>query len=233
MPEAGEYITYTLGDRASYSTKLEGLSAICLNEAGDGLYVAEDNGRVYEFGFDGSLKNTFSFPSPNDAHDWEGITRAADGSIYLCEERDREVYTLSTDHKSVALVSKGPEETGTEINQGYEGIAAGNGVLYIANQSKPKRVYSYSLKGGTWVTAFDCDWATSLSDLYFDSEDGTLWLTDAKTQKLTQMSGKGTVLKEYDISFINKPEGFCKVPSRKEFWFVCDKTSALYKVSYK
>ena len=60
-------------------------------------------------------------------------------------------------------------------------------------------------------------------------------LNDAETQLVDdeiQMSGKGTVLKEYDISFINKPEGFCKVPSRKEFWFVCDKTNKIYKVSY-
>ena len=231
--EPGDVKVYTLGTPASYSTKLEGLSAICLNEAGDGLLVAEDNGHVYEFGFDGNLKNTCSFPSPNDAHDWEGITRAADGTIYLCEERLREVYKLNADHKGVTLVSKGPIEDGSEENQGYEGIAAGDGVLYIANQSKPFRIYSYTLKSGKWNNAFDVTGAQSLSDLFYDSEDGTLWITDAKTQLLTQINKSGTVLHDYDISFIKKPEGFCKVPGRKEFWFVCDKTSALYKVSYQ
>ena len=231
--ETDDVKTYTLGTPTSFSTKLEGLSAICLNEAEDGLLVAEDNGHVYEFGFDGSLKNTFSFPSPNDAHDWEGITRAADGTIYLCEERLREVYKLNADHKGVTLVSKGPIEDGSEENQGYEGIAAANDILYIANQSKPFRIYSYSLKSGKWNSVFDVSGAQSLSDLFYDSEDGTLWITDAKTQQLTQINAKGTVLNDYDISFVKKPEGFCKVPGRSEFWFVCDKTSALYKVTYK
>lgn len=224
--------TYTLGAPADYSTKLEGLSAICLNEAGDGLLVAEDNGHVYEFGLDGQLKNTCSFAKPDDAHDWEGITKAPDGSIYLSEERTREIYKLSADHKSVTLVSKGPEEAGSEENQGYEGIAAGNGILYVANQSKPKRVYAYSIADKTWATAFDADWATSLSDIYYDSADGTLFITDAKTQKLTQVKTDGTKVQEYSISFVKKPEGFCKDAKNKTFWFICDSTSKLYSVTY-
>lgn len=224
--------TYTMGAPADYSTKLEGLSAICLNEAGDGLLVAEDNGHVYEFGLDGQLKNTCSFAKPDDAHDWEGITKAPDGSIYLSEERTREIYKLSADHKSVSLVSKGPEEAGSEENQGYEGIAAGNGVLYVANQSKPKRVYAYSIADKTWATAFDADWATSLSDIYYDSADGTLFITDAKTQKLTQVKTDGTKVQEYNISFVKKPEGFCKDAKNKTFWFICDSTSKLYSVTY-
>ena len=232
----GETGTYVMGSPVEFSTKFEGLSAICLNEAGDGVYVAEDNGHIYEFTLEGVLKNTFSFPAPNDAHDWEGITRAKDGSIYLCEERAREVYKLSADHTDVTLVSKGPVEAGSEENQGYEGIAAGGGILYVANQSKPFRVYRYTVSGNTWDTAFDApsDWAVqSFSDIFYDEEDGTLWITDAKTQKLTQLSAKGTVHKEYDISFVKKPEGFCKDAARKQFWFICDKTSKLFRVSYK
>ena len=233
----GETGTYVMGSPVEFSTKLEGLSAICLNEAGDGVYVAEDNGHIYEFTLEGVLKNTFSFPAPNDAHDWEGITRAKDGSIYLCEEKAREVYKLSADHTDVTLVSKGPVEAGSDgNNQGYEGIAAGGGILYVANQSKPFRVYRYTVSSKTWDTAFDAPsgWAVqSFSDIFYDEDDGTLWITDAKTQKLTQLSAKGTVLKEYDISFVKKPEGFCKDAARKQFWFVCDKTSKLFRVSYK
>ena len=234
-PSAGTN-TYVLDSPTEYPTKLEGLSAICLNEAGDGVYVAEDNGHIYEFTLEGVLKNTFSFPAPHDAHDWEGITRAKDGSIYLCEERLREVYKLSADHTAVTLVSKGPVEDGSEENQGYEGIAAGSGVLYVANQSKPFRVYSYTLGSGAWETAFDAgqDWAVqSFSDIFYDEEDNTLWITDAKTQKLTQLSTKGAVIRDYDISFVKKPEGFCKDAARKQFWFICDKTSKLFRVSYK
>ena len=228
-----ETTVYTLGTPTSFSTKLEGLSAICLNKAGDGLLVAEDNGHVYEFGFDGALKATYSFPSPNDSHDWEGITRAADGTIYLSEERERGVYIFNAEQKSVTLVSIGPKEDGYDENQGFEGIAAADGILYVANQSKPFRVYTYSLNGGQWGTAFDVTGFQSLSDIFYDTADKSLWITDAKTQTLTQMKTDGSVLHAYDISFVKKPEGFCNVPGRSEFWFVCDKTSALYKVTYK
>jgi uncharacterized protein YjiK len=215
-----------------YPTGLEGLSAICLNEAGDGLYVAEDNGHVYEFDLEGKLKNTFSFPAPDNAHDWEGITRASDGSIYLCEERAREVYKLSADHKSVTLIYKGKKESGGKDNQGFEGIAAGpDGILYVANQSLPKRVYTYNLGSKAWATAFDADWAESLSDIYYDNGDGTLWITDAKTQILTQVKTDGTVLKNISISFVKKPEGYCKDTAHNAYWFVCDETAKLQKVS--
>ena len=34
-------------------------------------------------------------------------------------------------------------------------------------------------------------------------------------------------------SFVKKPEGFCKDVTHKLFWFVCDKESKIYKVSYQ
>lgn len=236
-----DYVVYTLGKPTAYSTSsysLEGLSAICMNEAGNGLYIANDNGFVHEFGFDGTLKNTFTFPSPNNAQDWEGIARSTDGkTIYLSEERTREVYTLNADHAGVTLVSKGPREAESTDNQGYEGIAAGNGILYISNQSKPLRVYTYDLTAGTWGTAFNASWdAKSLSDIYYDNEDGTLWITDAKTLLLSHLKADGTVLHHYDLSSFNKdfkPEGFCKDPASHTMWFVCDQTSNIYKVSYQ
>ena len=230
-----DYKAYTLGTPSSFETKLEGLSAICLNETGDGLLVAEDNGHIYEFGLDGQYKNSHTVPNPDGRSkvDLEGITLSADGKLYVCEERYREVYLLGADHQTITLLSTGPKETGAKDNQGYEGIAAGNGVLYIANQSLPKRVYTYSLTTKEWATAFDAEWAESLSDLYYDKEDGTLWITDAKTQKLTHLKTNGTVLHTYDISFVDKPEGFCKDATHKKFWFVCDQTSRLYSVSYQ
>lgn len=229
-PPEPTVITYTLGTPVEYSTGVDGTSAICLNEAENGFLVAEDNGHILEFDFEGNKKATHDVSG-----DWEGIARAPDGSIYLCEERTREVYKLSADHKSVTLVSQGPNETeedGYVENQGYEGIAAGPGVLYVANQSGPKRVYVYTIATGKWETAFDAPWATSLSDIYYDVEDATLWITDAKTHLLTHLQTDGTVLQNLDISFVNKPEGFCKDTAHKLFWFVCDKKKKIHKVSY-
>ncbi len=238
-PVPADVTTYTLGTPTSYSTKLDGLSAVCMNEAGDGILIAQDNGNVLEFSLEGVLQKTNAMPNPDGRSkvDLEGITKASDGSIYLCEERFREVWKLSADHTGMTeVLPKGPnetDETGYEENQGYEGIAAGPGVLYVANQSGPKRVYKYTMATATWEKAFDATWATSLSDIYYDDEDGTLWITDAKTQKLTQLKTDGSKLQEISISFVKKPEGFCKDVTHKLFWFVCDKESKIYKVSYQ
>lgn len=231
-----EATIYTLGTPVSFNTGLDGLSAICLNETDDGLLVARDNGNVLEFGLDGTLRQTNAMPNPDerDKVDLEGITKASDGSIFLCEERFHEVWKLNANHKGMTLVSTGPTEPGNEANQGFEGVAAGpDGMLYVANQSKPFRVYSYSTKINKWETAFDVTWAESLSDIFYDEDDGTLWITDAKTQKLTQVKTDGTVLGNIDISFVKKPEGFCKDRTRKLFWFVCDKNKTIHKVSYQ
>lgn len=228
---------YKLGAQTSYETGLDGLSAICLNEAGNGLLVAQDNGNVLEYDFSGKLLKTNAMPNPDGRSkvDLEGIALSADGGIFLCEERLREVWKLSADHKSMTFLCYGPNETsetGYEENQGYEGIAAGPGVLYVANQSGPKRVYKYTMATGAWTTAFNADWATSLSDIFYDDEDGTLWITDGKTRMLTQVKTDGTRLQEIDISFVNKPEGFCKDKANQVFWFVCDKKKKIHKVSY-
>lgn len=238
-PVPADVTKYTLGTPTSYKTDFNGLSAICLNETGDGLLIAYDKGSVLEYDFSGNLVNNSVMPNPDGREkvDLEGITKASDGSIYLCEERFREVWKLSADHTGMTeVLPKGPNEsneTGYAENQGYEGIAAGPGVLYVANQSGPKRVYKYTIASATWEKAFDATWATSLSDIYYDDEDGTLWITDADTKKLTQLKTDGTKLQEINISFVKKPEGFCKDVTRKLFWFVCDKESKIYKVSYQ
>lgn len=236
-PAQGDIRVYTLGTPQSYDTNTDGLSAICLNEAGDALLIAQDGGDILEYNFDGTLRKKTTMPNPDGRSkvDLEGIARSVDKTaIYLCEERFREVYSLNADHQGFQLLSVGPIEDGHEDNQGYEGIAAGpDGILYVANQSKPLRVYTYKLSTQEWGTAFDAAWATSLSDIFYDAEDNSLWITDAKTQKLTQLSLSGTVLQNIDISFVSKPEGFCKDPERKLFWFVCDKTKKIFKVSYR
>lgn len=236
QPEEQQPVSYVLGTPVSYDTGIDGLSAICLSETGESLLVAQDNGSVLEFDFEGNLLSDNAMPNPDGRAkvDLEGITLSGDGSIYMCEERFREVWKLSADHKAITLISDaGPREDQNEDNQGYEGIAAGpDGILYVANQSKPFRVYTYSLVTGTWGTAFDVSGAKSLSDIFYDKDDGTLWITDAKTQKLTQFRPDGTLLQSMDISFVNKPEGFCKDSSLKLMWFVCDKTNKIYKVSY-
>ena len=222
---------YTLSGENSSATGLEGLSSICLNEKKDGFYIAQDRGLLYEAGLDGTVKGTVPFKS---SHDWEGVTvNPDDGTIYLCEEREWAIYKVNTDRKDVSLVDKISVEGGVS-NKGFEGITYGNGFLYVANQASPTRIYKYSIKEKKVVSTMDIGFAEYLSDIFFEESDGSLWITDSKKQRLTNIDAEsGETIAEFNISFVKKPEGFCLDKERKLFWFCCDKTGNLHSISYK
>ncbi len=222
---------YALSGEKSYATGLDGLSSICLNEKGDGFYIAQDGGLLYEAGLDGTVKGTVPFKS---SHDWEGVTvNPADGTIYLCEEREWAIYKVNADHKDVTLVGRISVEGGVS-NKGFEGITYGKGFLYVANQASPSRIYKYSIKEKKVVSTMDISFAEYLSDIFYEESDGSLWITDSKKQRLTNIDAEsGETIAEYNISFVKKPEGFCLDKERKMFWFCCDKTGNLHSISYK
>ena len=226
-----EETRYTLSDWKEYKTGIAaGLSAIVLNERGDGFYAAHDKGLVYEIGLDGTVKGTVPFES---SHDWEGITvDRTDGTVYLCDEREWAVYKLSPNHQELIPVTAITVEGGTE-NRGFEGIACGGGNLYLANQDAPKRIYVWSLSGKKVTATLDLDFPLYVSDIYYDDTDGTLWITDSKRQALTNIRQDGTVVEKYDISAVQKPEGFCMDRAHGRFWFTCDDTSKIHCVSFK
>ena len=223
-------VLYRLGTPVTYPTGIPGLSSICLNEKGDGFYAAYDKGKLYEIGLDGTVKGIVPFES---SHDWEGVTvDRSDGTVYLCEEREWAVYKLNKARNGVTLVAQIDVEGG-ENNRGFEGIASAPGILYLANQDKPRRIFVYSLSESKVISTMDISFAKYLSDIYYDNTDGSLWITDSKRRTLTNIKTDGTIIGEYDISFVAKPEGFCMNPVRKQFWFVCDQTGNIHSISYE
>ena len=105
--------------------------------------------------------------------------------------------------------------------------------MYLANQDAPKRIYVYSLSQGKVTSTLDISFAKYLSDVFYDPTSATLWITDSKSQALTNIKLDGTVIGTYDISFVTKPEGFCIDAKRKMFWFTCDQTGRLHSISYE
>ena len=225
-------VLYKMGNKEVFETGIVGLSAVCVNENGDGLYGALDDGLLYEIGLDGTVKGTVPFKSE---HDWEGVTvDRGTGTVYLSEEREWAVYKVNADKKGFTKVCAITVEGGTD-NRGFEGVAFGNGMLYLANQASPRRIYTWSLAEEKVVGTLDLDVSVAnfLSDIFYDERNGSLWITDSKKQQLTNMKTDGTVIGVYDISFVQKPEGFCIDIANKTFWFCCDTTGKLYKVSYE
>ena len=223
---------YILKDQKVYETGVEssGFSSIIMNENGDGFYIAHDEGLLYQTGFDGTVTSAVPLDPVND---WEGLAMdRSTGTIYICAERERKIYKVDMGSGTATLVLAGINE-GSADNRGYEGLAYGDGKFFIANQEKPKRIYTYDVASGQLLSSVDLDFPAFLSDLCYDDRDGTLWLTDSKRQVLSNIKTDGTIIAQYDISFVQKPEGFCLDTAHGLFWFVCDNTNKLHSASYK
>ncbi|MBR0299409.1 MAG: SdiA-regulated domain-containing protein [Bacteroidales bacterium] len=232
---------YILKDWKSYEAipEKEGLSSIALKADGTGFYGVYDKGLVYEIGLDGT---DIKAVSSKTSHDWEGITvNPSDGSVYICDEAEWSFYKFdpaavgSKDNPDgLALVGHVDIEN-TTSNRGFEGIACDGDNLYLANQANPRRIITWSLKEKKVLSQIDFDYPpfAFLSDIFFDSRDNTLRITDSKTSTLSNIKKDGTVISQYDISFVPTAEGFCIDTARGLFWFASDSTGKIYSASYK
>lgn len=219
-----EQVTVTEYHKAYVS----GFSGVCINEAADGLYGVSDNGSLYDISFDGILEGALPFVS---SHDFEGVSvDSSDGSVYLCEERERAIYKLSADKKSLSKIAA-IDVPGGELNLGLEGIACdGAGNIYVANQASPTRIYKYSIAQGKVIATTDIDFAVFLSDLWYDSATATLWVLDSASKRITNITADGTVVQSRPVGDIDKPEGLCIDRARGKIWLSSDSTGYLYSI---
>ncbi|MDY3979698.1 MAG: SdiA-regulated domain-containing protein [Tidjanibacter sp.] len=223
--DVSPYFARTLGEVNEYLTGISDFSGVCINETETGLYGISNAGLLYNIGFDGTVLGTVPFTS---THDFEGVTvDKSTGTIYLCEEAEMAIYTVNADKKGVTKIADIPVENGVP-NKGLEGVAFGNGNLYIANQAEPTVVFTYSLSSKKVVSQMTVTFASFLSDLYFDESNSTLWAVDSEKFLATNFTTDGEVIATYKVDFVVKPEGICVDYTRGVVWFSCDGSGRLY-----
>lgn len=217
--QLGEWKQYLVED------KISGFSGVCLNEDGTGLYGVDDSGDLYNISFEGEKLGKLSLDKERD---FEGVTTDATNKVvYMCEEREWNVYQLSADKKSATKLTHIEVVNGVD-NKGLEGIAYGKGNIYVANQERPTTIFTYSVAEGKVTSSVQVDFARFLSDLCYDETNDTLWVVDSKQSLAFNISLDGEVLATYDVSFVPKAEGICVDYARGVIWFACDSTGRLY-----
>lgn len=217
--QLGEVTAYLADD------KISGFSGVCLNEDGTGLYGVDDGGDLYNISFEGEKLGKLSLDKERD---FEGVTADATNKVvYMCEEREWNIYQLGADKKSATKVAHIDVPNGVD-NKGLEGIAYGKGNIYVANQERPTTIFTYSVAEGKVTGSVTVDFARFLSDLCYDETNDTLWVVDSKQSLAFNISLEGDVLATYDVSFVPKAEGICVDYTRGVIWFACDSTGRLY-----
>lgn len=219
-----------MADRAviswtEYSTSIKGLSGLCMNSAGDGLYAVSDGGLLYELAFDGTVGRTLC----ETTHDFEAVTLdTATGTLYLADEGENAIYRFA--NGSLELVAKIDVPDGGVPNKGLEGVTWDGHNLYIANQAEPTLILKFDLATKQVTEQIHIGFVTFLSDIEYDAAEGTMWILDSKGPKLYKCTLAGEVLKTWSVDFVAKAEALALDRKNGCVWLGCDQTSRLYRV---
>ena len=208
-----------------YPTTIKGLSGLCLNASGDGLYAVSDGGSLYELAFDGTVGSTLC----QTKHDFEAVTLdPATGALYLTDEGENALYRFAGGQLS--LVTKIDVPGGGVYNKGLEGVAWDGRYLYVANQAEPTLILKYDPETDKVVDQIRIDFVTFLSDIAYDAVDHALWILDSKGPNLYKCTLAGEVQRTWSVAFVAKAEALALDRNRGCVWLGCDKTGRLYRV---
>lgn len=173
-------------------------SGLLVNRTGE-LFTVNDRGpelfKIQINGTNASLSPSGIFPEkllrqipsgdPNLRFDTEGLARGDDGTIYICEESRRTVYSWSLQGQPAELkldFGSSTQYFSRNLNASFEGIAVSPHRLYLANEREMPRIIVLDLKTGAWIEDFLIQPAgfalggSQYSDL--DYVDGHLFVLD-------------------------------------------------------
>jgi uncharacterized protein YjiK len=194
------------------------------------LTINDRGSELYEISFGkdhvAELKQTTFFPfatlakvSPRreTRYDCEGIAADAEGNLYICEESRRGVYRSSPDAKNVELLpidwNPAAKFFKGGINASFEGIAIGQGKLYVANERDAPRIISVSLDTLRVEDSFVVDSSgfalggPHYSDLAF--HNGKLFVLDRNHRSILEVDPSSKkVLAEYSFGQFEISEEF-------------------------
>lgn len=177
--------------------------------------------------------------------DCEGIARDPQGRFYLCEERRRRIIrcdpaTGITDRLNIDWAPVKDYFSTVDPNASFEGIAIGNGILYVANERSSALIIEVDLKTLRVRKSFVVQpRKSSLLGLHYSDlcwfEDH-LWVLCRQHRVILKVDPKSrNVVAEYDYADIESSLGYrTGLPvglmeglavSKDSFWIVTDNNS--------
>jgi hypothetical protein len=140
--------------------------------------------------------------------DCEGLARDEQGRLYLCEEANRWILRWDARTKSVERLaidwSPVKSHFAADLNASFEGIAVGDGKLYVANERQRGRLIVVDLATLRVERHFQVSYSASraLDTHYSDLSwhDGALWVLLRESSAVLQVDPRReTVLAEYSF----------------------------------
>ncbi|MGB4958975.1 MAG: SdiA-regulated domain-containing protein [Saprospiraceae bacterium] len=210
-----------------FQTSISGLSGLCFSKNANIFLAVSDKFGIFELNKEGVVVRKLPYP---DGNDFEGITiNPNTGDVYLADERLLLVYQLSKDEQSVQAVTQVSIPNAVS-NKGIEGLSYGRDTLYIVNQESPTLLIKYDLKTNIEVSRVKVEFASYLSDIFYDDFDKTLWICDSDKKKIFHCDLSGKVMGTQNIDYVSKAEAIVVDRVTGHAWVGCDETGKLYKI---
>lgn len=198
-------------------------SGLALSYYGKNFWsVGDSDSKVHKLDSDGIIIKSFTV----NGEDLEGITVIDSVNLAIIFERTREVVIVDTSGKEI---KRHKFDLTGNLNEGLEGICF---------DSKTKNFYFLNEKNPGLLIKSDSSFneifrkeiliAKDYSDIFFSSEDNTLWILSDESNKIIQTDLNGNKIKEYLID-VKQPEGLVVDYKNKKIFIVSDKKEELYE----
>ncbi|MDX1952598.1 MAG: esterase-like activity of phytase family protein [Verrucomicrobiota bacterium] len=201
-------------------------SGLLLRKTGE-LWVVSDRGsRIYQIDLpDSGIATLASLPDffpdlfmrqflTNSRPDCEGLAQDENGFVYICEESSRSIFRRHPDHPTPARLAIDWTPVArhfhpSDRNMSFEGIAQGQGKLWVVNERSDSRIIEIDLKNLKVIADFDLNPSNTLfgevqySDLSWHG--GYLYVLCRHHQAILQMEpATRRVVAEFDYSQIEE-----------------------------
>jgi uncharacterized protein YjiK len=184
--------------------------------------VGDSDSKVHKLDLNGNFIKSFTV----NGEDLEGITVIDSTNLAIILERTREVVIVDTSGKEI---KRHKFNLTGNLNEGLEGICFDfkTKYFYFLNEKNPGLLIKTD-NSFTEIFRKEINIANDYSDIFFSSEDSTLWILSDESNKIIQTDLNGNKIKEYLID-VKQPEGLVVDYKNKKVFIVSDKKEELYK----
>ncbi|MDP4174600.1 MAG: SdiA-regulated domain-containing protein [Bacteroidota bacterium] len=210
---------------ASYKLNIQEPSGITFNKDHTGYWIVDGNSQVI---FKTDLKGNILEKLSYKGNDLEGIYfDQTDSSLWITEERSREVVHIDLKGNEIARFKVNIQG---KKNKGFEGIFFNEKhTAFIVNEKKPTALLKLN-HDFTILKQYDMDFASDLSDLYYDGKD--FFILSDESEAIFVWNHKEGLKKKLLLPF-PKAEGIVVDHQRNMIIIVNDATNTLYEFEYK
>jgi len=201
-------------------------SDLCLDRDGVHWWTVSDNtGLVYKLRLsDCAVVGTLSYHGVDPEGIWQD---PADGTLYVTEEKTREIVHMDSTGKILSKVSVAG--LGGDANSGLEGITSGpvTGSFFLTQEKRPARIVEADTAGNV-LALHNVTYVGDLSGVTHDPRTGQLVVVSDESRKVCWTTLAGELVSARSIP-VTKAEGVAIDTTRSRVYVVSDREEKFYE----